>query len=616
MDPITRIAHGMNNQFSQSAIAEARHLLDEIQRALGYKFPARSTEATVPSSTAAPGADNQQEAFAGIVADLRSLLDKVQRNKSAGASGVADQKEQDSLFPGTTLVTKTLASIGEAVVTLDADGKVVFVNKAAESLTGLTFAELTGRPLEPVLEVYDEKNHTERLPAFIDRCLASTDTELRDDRRCMIRSRSGAEQIIEYQGTKILDGNKYVGAVLVFRDITKGYFLEEELLKIRKLESVGVLAGGIAHDFNNLLTGITTYLFMARMSAASNKEASSLIAEAEKAAFKASTLTKQLLSFSKGGPSVKEPASVKQLIQDTVGFCLSGSNVDYRLELPDDLATVEVDRGQIDQVFNNLILNAVQAMPDGGTMTISAENWVYDETAAHGGTARTLPLQPGNYVKISIEDEGVGIPREHLDRLFDPYFTTKKEGSGLGLTTAYSIIKKHGGHISVETAKGKGSVFTFFLPAKVVVNGSKSLKEISLPMGTGKVLIMDDDVIVRTVVETLLKKAGYTAVCAANGTQALEFYKESLAHNDPFTVTIMDLTIPGGMGGKETVKQLREIDPTAKVIVFSGYSNDPIFSKYREFGFDGVLSKPFSIEEFMRTISEVLQDGESAENNG
>ena len=521
------------------------------------------------------------------------------------------EKAQNALVAEKELLTITLGSIGEAVITLDAKGNAVLFNKAAESLTGCSFEEVAGKPIEKALSVFDEKNHAEPCTGFIERCLAGADGEQANENRCMIRSRNGKEHIIAFQGSRIKEQGEYLGSVLVLRDITQSYFLEEELLKIRKLESVGVLAGGIAHDFNNLLTGITTYLFMARMSVAGNKDACSLITEAEKAAFKASTLTKQLLSFSKGGPSVKENASIKQMIQDTVGFCLSGSNVDYRLEIPEDLATVDVDKGQIDQAFNNLILNAVQAMPDGGTLTISAENFLIDETGSLTVSSKTIPLQAGRYVKVSVKDEGLGIPHEHLDRLFDPYFTTKKDGTGLGLTTAYSIVKKHGGHIYVESTQGKGSVFTFFLPASTNANGRTAPKESMLPFGTGKVLIMDDDVIVRTVVETLLKKAGYSAVCAADGAQALSMYKDALARNEPITVTIMDLTIPGGMGGKETVKQLRDIDPSAKVIVFSGYSNDPIFTNFREFGFDGVLSKPFSIEEFMRTIVSVLHGGES-----
>jgi two-component system cell cycle sensor histidine kinase/response regulator CckA len=287
-----------------------------------------------------------------------------------------------------------------------------------------------------------------------------------------------------------------------------------------------------------------------------------------------------------------------------VGFCLSGSNVDYRLDLPDDLSMIELDKGQIDQVLNNLIMNAAQAMPQGGTVTISARNIEVDEKNA----SQSLPFKSGKYVQVAVKDEGVGIPRDHLERIFDPYFTTRDEGSGLGLSTAYSIIKRHGGHIYVESSPGNGSTFVFLLPVPEEREKKKDKSDAFILKGMGKVLIMDDDMIVRTVVETLLKKAGYSPVCASNGEQALSIYNEAMSAGDPFMVTIMDLTIPGGMGGKETVKRLREIDNKARVIVFSGYSNDPIFSNYREYGFDGVLSKPFSIEEFMKTISKVLKN--------
>ena len=240
-------------------------------------------------------------------------------------------------------------------------------------------------------------------------------------------------------------------------------------------------------------------------------------------------------------------------------------------------------------------------------MTISAQNYTHQAESKSTISAKTIPLAAGEYVRVAISDEGMGIPHENLEHIFDPYFTTKKEGSGLGLTTSYSIIKKHGGHIYVESEQGRGSAFIFFLPAqKPDVKNGKKASDPLLHKGTGKVLLMDDDVIVRTVVETLLKKAGYTPVCVANGEQALAAYSEAQAHREPFIITIMDLTIPGGMGGKETVKRLREVDREAKVIVFSGYFNDPIIANYREYGFDGVLSKPFSIDEFMKTIAMVV----------
>jgi PAS domain S-box-containing protein len=514
------------------------------------------------------------------------------------------EKMQKALAEEKELLSITLRSIGEAVITVDSKNCIVLFNKAAEVLTGCSFEDAVGKKIETVVQVFDEKNHTEKNVNFIESCLMVSGHKT--ENRGVLRSRSGREPLIIYQVASISVQNEYEGAVVVLRDITQSCLQEEELLKIKKLESVGVLAAGIAHDFNNLLTGITTYLFMARMNASANKEACSLINEAEKAAFKATALTKQLLSFAKGSPSIRETASIKQVILDTVGFCLSGSNVDYRLDLPDDLSPVEIDKGQIDQVINNLILNAVQAMPDGGTVTVKGENFLLSATDTAAVPSRIIPLLPGKYVKISVHDEGAGIPREHLERIFDPFFTTKESGTGLGLTAAYSIVKRHGGHIYAETISGKGSVFTFYLPASDKTVIKKTTEELSLNVGSGKILVMDDDVIVRTVVETLLKKAGYTPTGVSNGTQTLALYTESLSKKQPFLVTIMDLTIPGGMGGKETVKKLREIDPQAKVIAFSGYSNDPIFTDFKEYGFDGVISKPFSIEEFLRTITSVI----------
>jgi PAS domain S-box-containing protein len=577
----------MHSASPQSYIAEIRHLLSDLKTAVLNTLPDR----TSPRGNG-PAADQTREsgddaAAIGILClEIQDILGRYRNDTLPSA-------EQG-------ILSLTLKSIGEAVITLDEKGSIVLFNNAAEALTELSFREVAGKQVEDILQLFNENDHTERYGSFIERCLSAAEQKI--ERRCMIRSCSGKERIIAYKGAPIRERGEYRGAVVVLRDITDSSIQEEELLKIRKLESVGVLAGGIAHDFNNLLTGITTYLFMARMSVAGNNEACSLIIEAEKAAFKATTLTKQLLSFAKGGPSLKETASIKQLIQDTVGFCLSGSNADYRLALPDDLAPVEVDKGQIDQVLNNLILNAAQAMPEGGTVTISGENYIRGASSPE-----TIPLLPGRYVKISVRDEGSGISQNHLKHIFDPYFTTKDKGSGLGLTTAYSIVKRHGGHIYVETDPGKGSVFIFFLPVSTRTGDKNDTGEDLLNKGTGKILIMDDDTIVRTVVDTLLKKAGYTPVCVSNGTQTLETYAEALSQGEPFTVTIMDLTIPGGMGGKETVKKLREIDPQARVIAFSGYSNDPIFTNFKDYGFNGVLSKPFSIEEFMQTISQVLK---------
>jgi PAS domain S-box-containing protein len=539
-----------------------------------------------------------------LAAANRRLIEDIAERESA----------QNALALEKGLMAVTLRSLAEAVVTIDDRECIVLFNAGAEALTGWKAVEAAGKKAKAVLAVYEEDDRTVRSGDFIDRCLATVDRK--DECRYLLRARDGTERVVACQCARIRDDAGGSGVVIVLRDITKAYVLEGELLKTKRLESVGVLAAGIAHDFNNLLTGITTYLFMARMSSVANVEACALISEAEKAAMKASSLTRQLLSFSKGTPAIQETASVKQLVQDTIGFSLSGTNVDYTIELPDDLFPVEVDKGQIDQVLTNLFYNAVQAMPGGGTITVVGANVVLEPVeqfqeaspAPHPRTPESLlPLPPGHYVKIAVRDEGVGIPLSQLERIFDPYFTTKKTGTGLGLTTVYSIIKRHAGHIEVESAPGKGSTFTFYLPASSRVAKKKTDDLPGDERSAGRILIMDDDTIVRTVVETLLRKTGYTPVSVANGTEAIDAYVKAREQGQPFSAAIMDLTIPGGMGGKETVKRIREIDPGAKVIAFSGYSNDPIYQNYRGFGFDGVLSKPFSIEDFMRTLQGVLK---------
>ena len=351
---------------------------------------------------------------------------------------------------------------------------------------------------------------------------------------------------------------------------------------------------------------------MAKMNLGEAGESKQLIMDAEKAAFRATRLTKQLLTFSKGGTPVKESASIGEIIEDAVGFCLSGSNCDYRLDLQEDLWAVEVDRGQVDQVINNLVINANQAMPDGGIITVKASNMEIEDRVL-SDTASTLPLAPGKYVKVTVQDEGGGIPARDLERIFDPYFSTKPNGSGLGLTTAFSIVKKHGGHMTARSAVGKGSRFVFYLPASPQEEDEESGAEDELIPGTSRVLVMDDDEVVRTVVIRLLARNGYRVESAFHGREAIEKYRSAMEEGDPFDVVIMDLTVAGGMGGKDAVKGILEEDPDAKVIVFSGYSNDPVLANYREYGFSGVISKPFSIEEFSRIVNRIINPEDATE---
>ena len=386
--------------------------------------------------------------------------------------------------------------------------------------------------------------------------------------------------------------------ISVHTDITEHRKMEKELQKMEKLESIGILAGGIAHDLNNFLTAIVGNISLAMMYEDPQEKDRRLV-EADKACMQIKDLTQQLLTFSKGGAPILRTAAIGGLLRDLAIFTLRGSNVGCEFSISDDLWPAEVDEGQINQVINNLIINSQQAMPDGGTVTIRAENITM-------GTAYDLPLEPGAYIKVSVEDQGIGIPQEHLQRIFDPFFTTKQAGSGLGLATSYSIIERHKGHMTVESQIGVGTTFHIYLPASpegVLMEVEEEKKPI---MGEGRILVMDDEKHVRDTVAAVLSSIGYEAITAIDGVEAIEIYKEAMASDSPFDAIIIDLTIPGGMGGRETIQRLMEIDSEIKAIVSSGYSNDPILVNFREHGFMGFIPKPYKIQELSEILHRVI----------
>lgn len=398
--------------------------------------------------------------------------------------------------------------------------------------------------------------------------------------------------------TVIYKGRKARMAAL--RDITERKRLEEESMKIQKLESLGILAGGIAHDFNNLLTAILGNISLAKIHTNPEDKIYERLAEAEKASMRAKDLTQQLLTFSKGGEPVKKTVSLKGLIHDTACFALRGSKTKCECRLPDNLWPVEIDEGQITQVFHNLLINADHAMPEGGVVDIHAENI----TSTDDKTG-VLPIL-GKYVKISVHDNGIGIPKDHLMKIFDPYFTTKQKGSGLGLTSVFSIIRKHDGMITVESEQGKGTAFHIYLPAssKEIISHEKI--KTTTPSGKGKILIMDDDDMVRHVAGEILKSVGYKVEFAKDGTEAIDLYQKAKASGESFDVVIMDLTIQGGMGGREAIKKLLTIDPQVRAVVSSGYSNDPIMSNFKDHGFSAVISKPYNVADMSKTLHDLI----------
>lgn len=538
-----------------------------------YELPLPSGARWFEARLAACGADS-------VIGVVRDITDR-ERSKVA----LAAEKEQ---------LAVTLRSIGDGVITSDTDDRVVLLNRIAEELTGWTQDEAVGQPMQQVFRASEDEAHLP-LDAACDKSPGiGRLARLAGDK--LLASRDATVRVISASHAPIRDnaGNP-VGVVHVFRDVTRQRSLEEEVQRNQKLESLGLLAGGIAHDFNNLLTGILGNVSLARLHAAPGSAQAEWLDESRRAIERARSLTQQLLTFAKGGTPIRRPARIDPLIRDSAVFALRGSNVKAEISVAPALWPVTVDEGQIGQVLANLLVNAEEAMPDGGTVWVTARN-------LPRGASIPVDLPEGDYVEISIADEGCGIPEEHHQRIFEPYFSTKPKGSGLGLTTSDAIVRKHDGRLKVRAREGGGSVFSVFLPASSLAPPEPASCAPVLP-GTGRVLVMDDDAAIRQVSRQMLELLGYDVETACDGAEALETFRRARESHRPFDAIVMDLTVPGGMGGKEAVRKVLELDPDAKVLVSSGYSNDAIMSDFRAYGFAGVIVKPYELE----TLSAVLR---------
>jgi PAS domain S-box-containing protein len=511
------------------------------------------------------------------------------------------KKLEESSATERELLLITLRSIGDGVIAANRDGQVILLNKTAEELTGWTYDEAVGLPLNKIFYVINDKT-SEPYDDIVPLTIQNGETMQYKD--TVLINRESKEIRIANSCAPIRSGaGEFLGVVMVFQDITAKIKTEAELLKAHKIESIGVLAGGIAHDFNNFLAAILANIQLAALRLEKGHDIKKSLNEAIDATKKASELTKQLLTFSKGGAPVKKLVSISKLLEEATEFHLSGSKVKPVFNIPTDLWHVEVDTGQFSQVVSNLVVNAEQAMLGGGFLTVCAENIIFTANSQY---------KPGKYVKITFQDYGVGIPAENLTKIFDPFFTTKETGSGLGLATSYSIISQHGGYIDLTSQIGVGTTFYVYLPAADTV-ASDELSLENLPLsGAGKILVMDDETMIRNVVSEMLTLLGYQVTAVPDGKAAIQLYQAALNSNEPFQAVIMDLTIPGGMGGLETLEHLRAIDPNVKAIVSSGYANDPIMADHVKHGFCGVISKPYKIEEFNATLSKVLQTPPSA----
>ncbi len=487
----------------------------------------------------------------------------------------------------------------DLIYTLDEQGRFTFVNDAFERLLGYRREEVIGRHYSEIVLPQDvEKSRfvfNERRTGH--RAAAGLELRLRRGPAPLEPPDFPVE--VKAQGIYDRESDRqdktFLGTYGVARDLRERKALEHHLQQVEKMEAVGRLAGGIAHDFNNFLAAVMGNIALAKMQAKPAEEIHSRLQQMEKATLRARDLTHQLMTFAQGGLPIKRAGRLGELIQEAATFVLRGSKSRCRFAFPEDLWSGEFDSGQITQVVQNLVINADQAMPEGGQVSVRGEN----VTVAEG---YPLPLKPGRYVRITVEDQGCGIPPENLTKIFDPFFTTKKNGMGFGLATSYSIIQNHGGYLTVESEVGEGTRIFFFLPAATRLPPLAGESDEKLRPGRGRILVMDDDRFLQDVYKRLLEKLGYSPVVVADGEAALAGYRRALQEGRPFDAVIMDLTIPGGMGGKEAIRHLLDLDPQAVAIIASGYSRDPVIARFREFGFRDVIEKPFSNQR----LSEVL----------
>ena len=514
-------------------------------------------------------------------------LDQARRAERA----LADEKERLSV---------TLRSIGDGVIATDLQGRVQLVNPAAEQLTGWTQDEAIGLSIARVFQSLD---HDTR-----EVCNPLADVS-RDPNRpgatrfTMLAARDRSERPIEEMAAPLQDAaGRTIGMVLAFRDISDALRMQAERARADKLASLGLLAGGIAHDFNNILMAVMGNVSMARATLPGTGDAVAALAQAEQACVRARHLTWNLLTFSKGGAPDKKTITLPRLLEESARLALYGSSVPYTLHVDPDLWPVHVDDRQLAQVINNVLLNAQQAMPRGGTIEIVAANVVEREHRSE----YALQGEPGPYVRISISDKGMGIPPENLGSIFDPYFTTKQTGSGLGLATSHSIIKNHGGFFLVDSTLGRGTTVHVHLPASLDRELEESAGAMERVNGGGRILIMDGDATIRTLAVSMLEFLGYTPEVVSSGSAAVEHYKRALAKGRRFDAVILDLVVPEGMGGKEAMAQLGVIDSQVTAILSSGYVEDSMIQDFQKLGFKAIIPKPFTLGELSKTLHAVM----------
>ncbi|MEJ2050775.1 MAG: PAS domain S-box protein, partial [Calditrichota bacterium] len=488
-----------------------------------------------------------------------------------------------------------LESLLEGICLTDLDNRLLFVNTEFQTIFGYESEEVLGKPMDFILSAQDQLD-IKQDPRF---------TFLEEDiwtGEITARRKDGTSFPANLSKSTIQNNSEIpLGSIYIVKNISEKKRLEEEMVRTEKLRGLSTLAGGIAHDFNNILTAVLGNLSLARLYEDDPEKMQTILERTEQAARRATGLTTQLLTFSKGGQPIQKQVKVRNLLRGVLDFTLSGSNVNYRLQLSKNLYPVSIDMDQMNQALHNIILNAVQAMPKGGTITVTAENKIIDKSNRLPG------LEGRYYVQIRFTDQGPGISESDLPKVFDPFFTTKTTGSGLGLATTYSIVRRHKGTVSIESFNDRGTTVVLYLPAVITAEEEPMVSEDRrIPRSKGRVLVMDDEKGIREVCTEFLKYMGFEAVEAADGESAFQIYKEAYQGGKPFDAVIMDLTVPGGMGGQETIRRLREFDDKVRAIVSSGYSTSPVMANYQEYGFQGVVSKPYQLEDLKQVLEQVL----------
>ena len=540
------------------------------------------------------------------------LLDQVSMAKDRLESMV--EARTNELKTSETRYRLLAENITDVIWVMALDGShFTYISPSIISFRGYTPEEAMALSLEETLT----SNSAKKFRATLAMELAIEQSEHADPFRSRVLEleylcKDGSTIWAEVKGSILHDeSGRCTGMVGVTRDITERQELEEEHQRLetqirssQKMEAVGILAGGIAHDFNNLLTSVLGNIALSADPNNSSLSKAEYLARAKHAALRAKDLTHHLLTFAKGGEPIKQLVDLEVIIRESVGFSLSGSKVACQNVFPRDLWSANVDPGQMSQVVHNLIINAVNAMPNGGYITICAENLQLDTQSLD----KNIPLPSGSYVKVSLRDEGCGISDQDLSKIFDPYFTTKSDGHGLGLASVYSIMKKHGGLITAESQLGVGTVFTLFIPAAPGAQVPLAAPLLQMRKGRGKILVMDDEESIQTLVGEILTNSGYRCEMAKDGYEAISKYEAAMKSEQPFSAVILDLTVAGSMGGKETLRQLQKIDPIVRAIVSSGYSNDPVMANYQSHGFHGIVLKPYSVEKLSNVVYQVVME--------